>query len=64
MNTHLSLEEKRELPKNRLDENLQKKRAMELQTNQQFENLKKSEISLEKYAFIIEGPEGTHGQIR
>jgi hypothetical protein len=43
-----SLEEKHDLLKNGLNETLQKKHALELQINQQFEELKKLEISLEK----------------
>jgi hypothetical protein len=61
MNTQLSLEEKHEFLKNRLNENLQKKHALELQISQQFEKLKKLEISLEKYAGMTEGPERIHG---
>jgi hypothetical protein len=48
MNGQLPLEEKHDLLKNGLNENLQKKHALELQINQQFEELKKLEISLEK----------------
>jgi hypothetical protein len=42
------LEEKHNLLKNGLSENLEKKRALELQISQQFEELKKLEIALEK----------------
>jgi len=48
MNRQLLLEKKHELLKNRLGKNLQKKRTLELQIDQQFEKLKKLEISLEK----------------
>jgi hypothetical protein len=50
MNTQLALEEKHDTLKNGLNENLQKKHALELQISQQFEGLKKLEISLEKCA--------------
>lgn len=50
MNTQLPLEEKYDLLKNGLAESLQKKHALELQITQQFEELKKLEVSLEKYA--------------
>jgi hypothetical protein len=48
MNAELELEKKHDLLKNGLNENLQKRHALELQINQQFEELKKLEISLEK----------------
>jgi stress-induced morphogen len=48
MNAQLQLEEKHDLVKNGLAENLQKKHALELEISQQFEELKKLEISLEK----------------
>jgi hypothetical protein len=44
------LEEKHNLLRNGLNENLQKKHALELQISQQFEELKKLEIELEKCA--------------
>lgn len=50
MNIQLILEEKHNLLKNGLNKNLQKKHALELQISQQFEELKKLEISLEKCA--------------
>jgi hypothetical protein len=50
MNAQLALEEKRNSLKNGLNENLQKRHALELQINQQFEELRKLEISLEKCA--------------
>ena len=50
MNAQLPLEEKHDLLKNGLAENLLKKHALELQITQQFEELKKLEVSLEKYA--------------
>ena len=48
MNTQLTLEEKLDLTKDGLNENLQKKQALEHQISQQFEELKRLEISLEK----------------
>jgi hypothetical protein len=48
MKTQLLLEEKYDLLKNGLNENLQKKHALELEINQQFEQLKRLEISMEK----------------
>ena len=48
MNTQLLLEEKHALLKNELDNNLQKKHALELEISKQFEQLKRLEISLEK----------------
>jgi hypothetical protein len=48
MNGQLPMEEKLDLLKNGLNENLKKKHALELQINQQFEELRKLEISLEK----------------
>jgi hypothetical protein len=48
MNTQLTLEEKLDLAKDSLDENLQKKQALEHRISQQFEELKRLEISLEK----------------
>lgn len=44
------MEEKHDLLKKRLNRNLQKKHTLELQIGQQFEELKKLEISLEKCA--------------
>jgi hypothetical protein len=48
MTAYLSLEKKQDLLQNRLDENLKKKRALELEINEQFEKLKKLEMQLEK----------------
>jgi hypothetical protein len=48
MKTQLSLEEKCDLLQNRLSENLQKKHTLELRINQEFEELKRLEISLER----------------
>jgi hypothetical protein len=48
MNAQLPSEKKLDLLQNRLYENLQKKHALELQINQQFEELKRLETSLEK----------------
>jgi hypothetical protein len=50
MNTQLLLEEKHAVLKNELSENLQKKHSLELKINEQFEQLKRMEISLEKRA--------------
>jgi hypothetical protein len=50
MNAQLPLEEKHDLLKSGLDENLQKKHALELRISEQFEELKRLEISLEKCA--------------
>jgi len=48
MNTQLTLEEKLDLAKDGLNENLQKKQALEHRISKQFEELKRLEISLEK----------------
>ncbi len=48
MTTQLMLERKHDSLKNRLNEDLQKKHALELRINGEFEELKKLEISLEK----------------
>jgi hypothetical protein len=48
MNTQLTLEEKLDLAKDGLNENLQKKQALEHRISLQFEELKRLEISLEK----------------
>jgi hypothetical protein len=48
MNVQLALEEKLDFAKNGLNENLQKKQALEHQISKQFEELKRLEISLEK----------------
>jgi hypothetical protein len=48
MSALLRLEEKHDLLKNELAENLQKKHDLELQISQEFEELKGLEISLEK----------------
>ena len=50
MNTQLALEERHDLLKSGLDENLRKRHILELQISKQFEELKKLEISLEKGA--------------
>jgi hypothetical protein len=50
VNTRLLLEEKHDLLKNELSENLQKKNALELKISRQFEDLKRLEASLEKHA--------------
>jgi hypothetical protein len=48
MRAQLPLEKKRDLLQNRLYENLEKKHALELRINQEFEELRKLEISLER----------------
>jgi hypothetical protein len=50
MKAQLPLEEKHDLLKSGLNENLQKKHALELRISEQFEELKRLEISLEKCA--------------
>jgi hypothetical protein len=52
MNVQLALEEKLSALKNGLNENLQRKHTLELQISQQFEELKKLEVSLEKCAHV------------
>ena len=52
MNTQVPLEKKHAFLKNGLAESLRKKHALELQITQQFEELKKLEISLEKSARV------------
>jgi hypothetical protein len=44
----ITIGKKCDLLKNRLQENLEKKHALELRINQEFEDLKRLEISLEK----------------
>jgi hypothetical protein len=48
MNPELILREKRDSLKSGLEENLQKKHALELRISEQFEELKRLEIWLEK----------------
>jgi hypothetical protein len=48
MNIQLTLEKKLDLAKDGLNENLQKKQALEHRISKQFEELKRLEISLEK----------------
>ena len=48
MNIQLTLEKKLDLAKDGLNENLQKKQALEHRISQQFEELKRLEIALEK----------------
>lgn len=48
MRTRLELEEEHASLKNKLGKSLQRKRALELRINEQFEKLKKLEMSLEK----------------
>jgi len=48
MKAQLPLEKKRDLLQNKLYENLEKKHALGLRINQEFEELKRLEISLEK----------------
>lgn len=48
MNALLSIEKKRDLLQKKLDADLQIEHALELQINQEFEELKHVEISLER----------------
>jgi hypothetical protein len=48
MNAHLSMEKKRNLLEKKLDEDLQMEHDLELQINQEFEELKHLEVSLER----------------
>jgi hypothetical protein len=48
MNTQLLIEEKHNILKNRLSNNLKKKQVLELEITRQFEQLKRIEISMEK----------------
>jgi hypothetical protein len=48
MDAQSPLEKKLDLLQNRLYENLEKKHALKLRINQEFEELKRLEISLEK----------------
>jgi hypothetical protein len=48
MNTYLSVEKKRDLLQKKLDEDLQNGYALELRINQEFEELKHLEVSLER----------------
>jgi len=52
MSTQVLLEEKHVLLKNELGEKLRRKHALELEITQQFEELKRLEISLEKLAHL------------
>ena len=48
MNASLSIEKKHKLLQKKLDADLQTEHALELQINQEFEELKQVEISLER----------------
>ena len=48
MNTHLAMEKKRNLLEKKLDKDLQMEHDLKLQINQEFEELKHVEVSLEK----------------
>jgi hypothetical protein len=48
MNPQLLLEKKHDSLKKRLEENVQKKHALEFRINQEFEELKQLEVLLEK----------------
>jgi hypothetical protein len=48
MNTHLLLEEKHDILKNKLLCNMKRKRVLELEITKQYEQLKRIETSLEK----------------
>lgn len=53
MDRQLLLEQKHVLLKNELCESLDKRRQLELKINEQFEKLKRLEISLEKHSLMI-----------
>lgn len=55
MDSQSLLEEKRRMLKEVLDENLHKKHLIELSIMDEFEQLKKLEISLEKMRLHVEG---------
>ena len=48
MNPQVTLQRKHDLVKNKLNEDLAKKHALELRINNEFEELKKLEISIER----------------
>jgi len=48
MNARLSIEKKRDLLEKKLDEDLQTEHDLKLQINQEFEELKHVEVSLER----------------
>jgi hypothetical protein len=48
MNARLSIEKKRDLLEKKLDEDLQMEHKLKLQINQEFEELKHVEVSLER----------------
>ena len=48
MNTHLAMEKKRSLLEKKLDKDLQMEHDLKLQINQEFEELKHIEVSLER----------------
>ena len=48
MNTHLAMEKKRSLLEKKLDKDLQMEHDLKLQINQEFEELKHVEVSLER----------------
>ena len=52
MKTQLSLVERHFSIKSRLNENLQKKRSLELEISKQFQELKRLETSLERHAHM------------
>lgn len=52
MNMQLPLVERHSLIKGELNENLQKKRSLELEISKQFQELKKLETSLERHAHM------------
>jgi hypothetical protein len=53
MNTQLLLEKKHAALKNELSGNLHRKHSLELKINEQFEQLKRIEISLERHVRTI-----------
>jgi hypothetical protein len=52
MNTQLPLEEKRDILKNKLLDNMKRKRVLELEITKQYEQLKRIETSMEKNSRI------------
>jgi hypothetical protein len=48
MNTYVAMEKKRDLLEKKLDEDLQMEQDLKIQINQEFEELKHVEVSLER----------------
>jgi hypothetical protein len=60
MSTRLQLDEEHALLKNELCQSLRKKRALELKINEQFEKLKRLEMSLEKMEWTLYEPKNQY----